>query len=128
METSNTVAICCLIIAIPQGAIAIHQLLQITSQSRSGEASMSYKVPSMASSLLLLAGGIATIFFAAWMFWAKPLRPTVVEKTNTVTVEKPVSCPPSQTGPATSKGNNSPAHSGNGDTFTNTPAPTKSPH
>jgi hypothetical protein len=81
---------------------------------------------------LLLLGTILTITFGAWMFFAKPLRPT--EKTVTVTVEKSIPCPPSEqkNGPATARGGrDANAHSGNGDTFNAAPPqapPSNPPH
>lgn len=67
------------------------------------------------SPVLLVAIGV--------FLWTYQPAPRMVEKV----VEKQVSmpCPATKTGPATSKGNNSPAHSGNGDTYTTVPTADK---
>ena len=67
---------------------------------------------------------ILSVFLAGWVshwVWNFNPEPIVVEKT--VTVEKPVPCPPSKTGAATTKGRQSPAISGTGTvTYGSSPA------
>ena len=133
MEFSNVVALCCLGLAIPQGLGAFYSLVE-RSRRRKKELAEGIVIEDKSTPLgiavLMLLGTILIIVFGTWMFVAKPFRP--IEKIVTVTVEKPVQCPPSEqkAGPATARGGrDAVAHSGSGgDTLTISPeAPAKPP-
>jgi hypothetical protein len=69
-------------------------------------------------SIVLGIGAVICPGLAAWLFFGHPL------KSQIVTVEKPCSLTQQQTGDATTKGNQSPANSGNQNSTTyGTPAP-----
>lgn len=67
-------------------------------------------------SVILFAGTLACIVFGCWIFFTNPFKPTVVEKT--VIVEKTPACPPAKSGAATTRGQQSPAVTGSGNTVT----------
>jgi hypothetical protein len=137
MEVSNGIALACLAIAIPQGLSACWQLYD-RRQTRQRELREGIVISNESNppliALLLLLGTIATVWFGAWMYFEKPLRPVVQTVTVEKVVEKPIPCPIAlqKNGPATARGGHDAiAHSGNGDTFTQTPPPappTKVPH
>jgi hypothetical protein len=103
------------ICALIQGVDSFLSLRERFKQQSSGAnmASDNHRSGWLAGSLVIGAVGSAIIGTALLMYHPQPVT---VEKT--VTVEKPILCPPSQTGAATSKGTNSPATSGTGNTIT----------
>jgi hypothetical protein len=72
-------------------------------------------------------GAALAIVFTAWLLLSEPLKPQVIERT--VTVEKQIPCPPTKSGAATSRGINSPANSGSGNstTYNQTPQSVEKP-
>jgi low temperature requirement protein LtrA len=70
--------------------------------------------------VILAAAALTMAGFAVWLH-DHPLRPTIIEKT--VTVEKTVPCPPSNTDAATTSGAQSPANSSSGNTTIYGPPP-----
>jgi hypothetical protein len=63
--------------------------------------------------VILAAAALTMAGLAVWLH-DHPLTPTIIEKT--VTVEKSVPCPPSNTGAANTSGAQSPANSSSGNT------------
>jgi hypothetical protein len=76
--------------------------------------------------VLMVVGMAAVIFLGFWVHYNPPQPKTVIQY-----VDKPpvvVPCPPSKSGNATSRGANSPANSGSGNTTTiEVPAPATKP-
>ena len=125
MDTSNKIALVCLAIAVPQGLSALYQLrdrhLTRQKELRDGVV-ISDKSHPLFIALLLLVGTVATVWFGAWMYFDKPLRPATQTVTVEKTVEKLAPCPitTQRNGPATARGGRDAfAHSGSGgDTVT----------
>lgn len=84
------------------------------------DAVMVSKTRALILSLGLVFSTIAAGFVTGWLWRFKP-APTIIEKP--VTVEKIIPCPPAKTGPATTRGAQSPANSGSGNTTTYGVAP-----
>ena len=120
MESSNRIALICLVIALPQGAVACHQIHAIWERRRrelkDGIVIRDSTNPLVV--LLLLACTVAAVWLSAWMFYDKPLRPVTIEKP--VIVQKAIPCDSQITGNA-SANNGSTAQTGNDDSA-NTPA------
>ena len=102
MNLTSIVTIGNFVLAIPPGIAAIFQLANLSKKA---------KAPPMAVRLflsgLLLVGTACAVGLGVWSY-SHPPQPEVVTKI----VEKPVPCPPSKTGPATTHGTQSPAISG----------------
>lgn len=64
----------------------------------------------------LYVGTLTCILFAAWLHFDNPFQPTTVEKI--IYVDKAVPCPPAKTGPASTRGTQSPAYSGTNNSTT----------
>jgi len=113
------VSIGCFLLAIPQGIAAIAQLLALSKGAR-----MPSRVLRCVLAFLLVAGTASAVGLGVWIR-DHPPQPRVV--TVVKTVEKAVPCPPTKSGPATTKGTQSPAisGSGNGVNYGTTPPPKK---
>src|ERR1017187_9597030 len=99
--------------AIPQGIVAIFQLLPIGKGAR--RPATGWRVFFAAT---LVVGAVLTVWIGERM-WNHPPADKIVYKT--VQVTQP--CPPEKTGTATTKGNQSPASTGNNNSVTyGTPA------
>lgn len=123
VESSNVISFCALLVALPPGAVAVRDMVKIT---RYGEDQMNTnKPPSLILAIASLGAFAAALVLCCWMFFAKPLRSNVIETQKIVTVEKSVPCAPSKSGNATTRGKDSPAVTGSGNSFG--PA-TQSPH
>jgi hypothetical protein len=111
MEISNKIALACLVLALPQGFVACHQLYSLGKQRQEREP--------LLVSLVLLACTIGAVWLGGWMYFDKPLRPITQTVTIEKVVEKQIPCPPTEqkNGPATAHGSHAFAHSGNGDTY-----------
>ncbi len=119
MEISNAIAACSMLLALPPGIVAVRDLARVKDASKGRKPS--HKPNSIMLAILCLFSFGMFIGFGFWMFFDKPLRPVIVERINTMKVEKQIPCPPTRTGPATQRGPNGIAHSGSGDTYTITP-------
>jgi hypothetical protein len=115
MELSTIVAFWCAVMSTLQGVGAYYGLLDRNKRLKT-EGQMPSKFNPLLVSIILLLGTFVTIGFGAWMFFAKPLRPTIKTIEKTVYVDKYLPCPPplpaTKTGNASSKGHNSVANTG----------------
>ena len=118
MGMTQILAICCFIISAPQGLSASLQLMDRFGGKTEEGAMDSPRTHRTFSACLLLVSTIFTIGLGFWI-WYHPLKPVTIERT--ITVEKPIPCPATKTGPATARsgpGGTAIGHSGNGDTYT----------
>jgi hypothetical protein len=117
MELNNLAAIGSLIVALPQGLAAS---IQVVEWLKGKPAKVKLGFGRKALAIILTIGSAAAVGFGVWLI-DHPLKP--IEKT--VYVEKVVPCPvppPAKSGNATTRGANSPAVSGSGNTFSTAPA------
>jgi hypothetical protein len=108
--------------AAVQATAALLYIWEWQSKSKSPKAQMAFGKKLF--TIILAAAALTMAGFAVWLY-DHPLKPTIIEKT--VTVEKTVPCPPAETGGATTRGAQSPANSGSGNTTTYGPLPTQPP-
>jgi hypothetical protein len=122
MELSTVVGAACVLVGLPQGIEGYQRLARRYLVQR-GEASMPEKPRFLP--ILLIIGALLSVAFGGWMIGAKPLRPRIQTVEKTVYVDRFAPCPPTQqhTGSGTTKGNNSPVVTGNGNKFDNGGAP-----
>lgn len=107
MSSQEIYALLCTVCAVVQAVgagVFIYDYAQ-----RESRAVMSSRGKALALALTLPALCLALGLVSHWL-WTHHESPTVVEKI--VTVDKPIPCPPAQTGDVTSRGGNSPAISG----------------
>lgn len=118
MELSNLVGTWSVLMSTLQGIGAFYGLVDRSQKKEmeKGGAPLLNRFNPLAISVLLFIGTVVTIAFAAWMFFAKPLRPKIQTAEKTVYVDKYLPCPPEKTGNATTHGAQAPASSGNGNT------------
>lgn len=122
METTSLIDIFCFVLSVPQAIAAALFIADWRGQGRSGRAKMS--LFRQFATVLLVVGFGVTCGFGVWLY-DHPMKPM------TVMVDRPVPtpCPPTQqsTKSASTKGNNSPVVTGNGNKFDNGAIP-KSEH
>jgi hypothetical protein len=122
MSFPQVVSGVCAIATIVQG-IAAGVFLYEKAQANQGDAVMVSKGKALFLCVSLSISTIAVGFAAGWLWTYKP-TPAVVEKI--VTVDKPIPCPPAQTGDASTRAAQSPANTGSQNTTTyGTPPPEK---
>jgi hypothetical protein len=126
MEITKFMAMGCFLLAVPQGIDACLRLHDRLSAKRWGTKATAPNGFRTFLAVLLLAGTFLTIGLGSWL-WINPMKPVVVEKP--VTIERLIPCPtppPTKSGNATTKGANSPASTGSGNSFNyGSPAPTQ---
>jgi len=115
MDLTTWLAICSFVCSVPQGAAAIVFILDRLRQKPAEAKLVSTKRRAIFLATMLVVGTASTAALGGWLL-GHPLKPVTVEKT--VTVEKLVPCPPAKTGAATTRGAQSPANSGSGNTTT----------
>ncbi|MGC2246894.1 MAG: hypothetical protein WA609_09850 [Terriglobales bacterium] len=107
------IGIWCAVMSTIQAIGSVYGLMDRRKNKRAGAMSPSRFSPFFIS-ILLAIGTVVTITFGAWVYFAKPFRPT--EKV--VTVQLPCTNSQQTTGDASTHGNQSPANSGNNNTTT----------
>ena len=119
MDPSTVIAVLCFVCALPQGVSAVIVLYDRLKPKSSEAAIISTKARASWVAILLIVGAISTGFLGGWLL-AHPVGPNTVAATR----EKPCPISQQQTGDATTKGNNSPANSGNNNQTTYGSQPT----
>jgi hypothetical protein len=115
MESSTIIGAVCVLVGLPQGIEAYQRLARKYLLQR-GEVTMPEK-PRLIP-ILLIIGALLSVAFGGWMIGAKPLRPQIQTVEKIVYVDRIVPCQPTRTGPASARGNQSPANSGSGNPTT----------
>lgn len=116
MNATQIVSICCLVLSIPQGISAYLQLLDRYRPSAQEASVGPSRKDHIFTAWLLLLAALGTIGLGFWI-WYHPARPDLVEKKVYIHQQ----CPPAQqtTRGASTRGNQAPIVTGNGNTFDN---------
>ena len=115
MSLQMLLAIGCFLSSIVQAAADIAAWKDRLKVANAGGSMESKKHPPVWVLILWFFGVAGTAAVGGYLL---AYTPPVEIKTVTQTIEKPIPCPPAKTGSVTTRGNNSPANSGVGNTVT----------